>query len=181
MPIVFTFVWLNGVIAKEIWNRRRPIEVNPKIVSNSSSNEDNSTEKKTIDTIIAGSGSDCQTKMKQNASNGCSGGATTTTISSISARKQKCSRVKTNREARQLRMFKVVILLMVIFLVCRLPTWIYLIYKEFNVVNSHSHWMIHYSLGLLSLLNCVLNPFLYVFLSESIKVSMSIFNRIKRC
>ncbi|KAG4066527.1 hypothetical protein HA402_007163 [Bradysia odoriphaga] len=86
---------------------------------------------------------------------------------------------KTGREIRQLRMFKVVIVLMITFFVCRLPTWIFLLYKLFNVANRNFHWMLQYSLGLLSITNCVLNPLMYTFLTETIQCSFVFVSKIK--
>lgn len=86
---------------------------------------------------------------------------------------------KTSREIRQLRMFKVVIVLMITFFVCRLPTWIFLLYKFFNVANTNFHWMLQYSFGLLSITNCVLNPFLYTFLTETIQYSFIFVSKMK--
>lgn len=87
-------------------------------------------------------------------------------------------KIKTNREIRQLRMFRVIVMLMLAFLICRLPTWIYLLYKLHNSANTNLHWMLHYSFGLLSIFNCVLNPFFYTFLSESIQYSSMCLNRL---
>lgn len=49
LPLVISFLWLNSTIAKEIWNRRRPIEVR----GNSPNNciiDDQSMDKKTTET-----------------------------------------------------------------------------------------------------------------------------------
>lgn len=78
---------------------------------------------------------------------------------------------KTCREVRQSRMFKAVLALMIIFLLCRMPTWIYLLIKMYNVSNTNAMWMLHFCLGLLSVTSCVLNPFLYTFLMETIQYS----------
>lgn len=87
---------------------------------------------------------------------------------------------KTSREIRQLRMFKVIIVIMITFFVCRLPTWIFLLYKLFNVADTNFHWMLQYCLGLLSITNCVLNPLLYTFLSETIQYSCLFVTKLKR-
>lgn len=88
--------------------------------------------------------------------------------------------VKTCREIRQLRMFKAILVLMVVFLVCRLPTWIFLLYKLHNSATSNLMWMLHYCFGLLSLVNCVLNPFLYTFLTETILWSFQLADALRR-
>lgn len=88
-------------------------------------------------------------------------------------------KTKTNREIRQLRMFKVIIAIMITFFVCRLPTWIFLLYKLFNIANQNIHWMLYYCLGLLSITNCVLNPLLYTFLTETIQYSFAFVTKLK--
>lgn len=73
------------------------------------------------------------------------------------------------RKTRQLRMFKVIIVIMSTFLVCRLPTWIFLLIKLNRDLSSSASWIVHFSFGLLSLANCAINPFLYTFLTETIR------------
>lgn len=89
-------------------------------------------------------------------------------------------RLKTCREIRQMRMFKAVLALMIIFLVCRMPTWIYLLVKLYRVSSSNMMWMLHFSLGMLSVMSCVLNPFLYTFLMETIQYSNRFLDFVKR-
>lgn len=88
---------------------------------------------------------------------------------------------RTRRDIRQLRMFIAILVLMLTFLICRLPTWIFLLYKLYNPAKTNSLWMLHYCLGLLSITNCVLNPLLYTFLTESIQFSFGFFDRLRRC
>lgn len=42
-------------------------------------------------------------------------------------------------------------------------------------------WLLHYSLGILSLFNCMINPLLYAFLSETLKTSEKICIGFKGC
>lgn len=102
----------------------------------------------------------------------------TQTVASQTSLSTFVKKAKTNREIRQLRMFRVIVLLMLSFFMCRLPTWIYLIYKLYNDANTNLHWMLHYSFGFLSIFNCVLNPFLYTFLSNSIQCSSVCLDRL---
>lgn len=88
-------------------------------------------------------------------------------------------KTKTSREIRNMRMFKVIIVIMITFFVCRLPTWIFLLYKLFNVANTNLHWMLQFSFGLLSMTNCVLNPLLYTFLTETIQYSSVFASKVK--
>lgn len=86
---------------------------------------------------------------------------------------------KSTREIRQLRMFRAILVIMITFFVCRLPTWIFLLYKLFNVANSNFHWMLQYTFGLLSIFNCVLNPLLYTYLTETINCSFLLWDNFK--
>lgn len=42
-------------------------------------------------------------------------------------------------------------------------------------------WLIHYSLGIFSLVNCVLNPFMYAFLSETLRAGDKFCGSLKGC
>lgn len=70
---------------------------------------------------------------------------------------------RVERKQRQIRMFKVILVLMAVFFICRLPNWVYTLYKLGNDVADNIHWVINYSLGILVLLNCAFNPFVQFF------------------
>lgn len=76
---------------------------------------------------------------------------------------------RSQRETRHIRMFKVIICLIAVFLVCRLPNWIFLLIKLHNDLRDHMWWILQYSLGILALCNCMVNPLLYTFLGETLK------------
>lgn len=79
-------------------------------------------------------------------------------------------------------MFKVVILLIALFLICRLPQWIFVLYKMYsNDVNAQKYWLLHYSLGILILINCMTNPLMYAFLATTIKFGEQLMKGIKYC
>jgi hypothetical protein len=68
---------------------------------------------------------------------------------------------------RHLKILKLIIFLMILFFTCRLSQWIFEILK-FNIGEAyHSYWLSHYSFGMLTLSNCMLNPFLYMFLLKA--------------
>lgn len=71
---------------------------------------------------------------------------------------------------RKVRTFKVVIVLLLSFVLCRLPYWIFYIIRLATNMTSHSIWTLHFSFISLSILNCTLNPMLYNFLNESITI-----------
>lgn len=78
---------------------------------------------------------------------------------------------RAERKQRQIRMFKVILALMAVFFICRLPNWIYVLYKLSNAAQENIYWVINYCFGLLVMVNCMLNPFLYTFLSETIRLT----------
>jgi len=83
------------------------------------------------------------------------------------------------RKRRQERLFRVILLLMSVFFICRLPTWMYLIYQLNSTAASHYYWHLYFAFGNLALLNCALNPYLYSFMSETIKVVSFLGNIIR--
>lgn len=89
--------------------------------------------------------------------------------------------VKDNRKKRQMRMFKVIVLIILIFFLLRLPTWIFLLMKLNMTLTENIHWILQYVFGILSLTNCVVNPFIYTFLSETIHYGNQFSNKIKTC
>lgn len=96
--------------------------------------------------------------------------ATTTTTGGQNTTEILTTR-RIKRRQRQVRMFKVILTLMMVFFVCRLPTWIFLLYKLGVETEGNIHWMLNYIFGLGVLTNCMLNPFLYTFLSETIRLT----------
>ena len=79
---------------------------------------------------------------------------------------------RVERKQRQIRIFKVILLLMAVFFICRLPNWVYILYKMLEYdTQQNIHWVLNYSFGIMVLLNCMLNPFLYTFLSETIRLT----------
>lgn len=96
------------------------------------------------------------------------------------SRMELCKKTKTSREIRNLRMFTAILLLMSAFLICRLPTWFFLLYKLYYSATSNLSWILNYTFGLLSLFNCVLNPLLYTFLTETIQFSCRFINRVQQ-
>ena len=83
------------------------------------------------------------------------------------------------RQKRQARLFRVIILLMLVFFICRLPTWIFTIYK-LNYTDDDSLYWMEVSFNILVLINCALNPYLYTFMSETIQL-MAFLGAILTC
>lgn len=76
-------------------------------------------------------------------------------------------------------MFKVIIVIMTTFFVCRLPTWIFLLIKLNNELTATGSYLVHFCFGILSLANCAVNPFLYTFLTETIRFGSKMKNRMR--
>ncbi|XP_055622133.1 alpha-2Db adrenergic receptor [Toxorhynchites rutilus septentrionalis] len=192
IPLLLAFLWLNSVIAKEIWVRRHPIQnrySSPKKRQTSSS-ADNPSERKTTTTNIISERS-IHSRNSQptpaiftthscTCTNCCDPFAPpkdaappppprATTVKMID--KTIISAADSSRKRRQLRMFKAIVCIMAVFFVCRLPTWIFLLIKLHGVANTNVFWVLHYTFGIMAMLNCMLNPLLYTFLNETIKFS----------
>jgi carbon starvation protein CstA len=75
---------------------------------------------------------------------------------------------RSRRKQRQLRMFKVILVIMAVFIVCRVPNWVFITFMMRKNVKKNIHWVLYFTFGLLVAVNCMLNPFLYSFLSETI-------------
>lgn len=75
-----------------------------------------------------------------------------------------------------MRMFKVILVLMAVFLLFRLPNWIFILYKLSFSVTGRIGWIINYSFSIIGILNSMVNPFLYTFLSETIRFTSRIRN-----
>lgn len=170
LPIFLTFISFNTFIAREIWNRRK----------------------------IPGSGASKQKKINEDSSTSEVGGKTTNDTNSTSLRngndpistitqqsiqnqqQQQHPSVAHNdyrcneRHRRQMRMFKVILVLMCVFIMFRLPNWIFLLYKLNFPIDPRPGWLINYSFSILGILNAMVNPFLYTFLSETIRFTSQI-------
>lgn len=69
-------------------------------------------------------------------------------------------------------MFKAIVVLMLVFFVCRLPMWVFLLVKMVGEANTGAYWNLHYSFGILAMVNAVLNPLMYTFLTETIRFTL---------
>lgn len=179
LPISVAFLWLNAIIAKEIWKRRHVPGLEKKSKTKRA-NEDSSTlnVKATDETNTSHSnGRNHSTKL---SSGDTKNGLTSSkqpifTIRPPSSTTQPHSaeprRSEHQRRNRQMRMFKVILVLMSVFIICRLPNWVFLVYKLSHKVSNRSNWLLVYSFAIMGLLNCMLNPLLYTFLSETIRVT----------
>lgn len=220
MPLVIMFIWLNIVIAKEIWRRRRPIRSNSKIQMRSLQisifkSKQMSLSKKTKDTLASNGERTAFFRFILTATkmdlyyfmmiywsilvvDNIEQDASITTNTSVPSPSPPCTEIienrtetrcadnvirKTNttteRETRQQRMFGAILFLLNTFLICRLPTWTFQIYRLYSSAKTNTAWVLYYVFGLLSLLNCILNPLLYTFLTEIIQLLVKCVNFLR--
>lgn len=165
LPLLTTFLWLNTILAKEIWNRREPIQVQQRSVFTVI------VEESTVDSMHKDTGEAVAVRNKTKNTN------SETPNESLPVNVEVGSK-RVERKQRQIRMVKVIALLMAVFFICRLPNWIYVLYKLSNVTQKNIYWVIHYIFGILVLINCLLNPFLYTFLSETIRLTTFLLNLV---
>lgn len=173
VPIFAGFVWLNTIIAREIWKRRH-----------APGNQSRSKPKRTDENsstmeIKATDETNTSSNVRNHSGKISSGESKNSAVSSKPPifTVQPAANNETHRngrQRRQMRMFKVILVLMSVFIVCRLPNWIFLLYKLSNNVSGRLNWLLLYSFGVLGLLNCMLNPLLYSFLSETIRITSHI-------
>lgn len=179
LPILLAFIWLNAIIANEIWKRRHA----PGTESSSKSkrtNEESSTLdiKETDDTNTSSNVRNHSSKIStgESKSFAVSSKQQVFTVQPTSPTTQPNIEARRNnqRRKRQIRMVTVIIVLMTVFLVCRMPNWIFLLYKLSNHISGRFNWLLVYSFGASGLLNCMLNPWLYTFLGETIRITSHI-------
>jgi 7 transmembrane receptor (rhodopsin family) len=167
IPLLIAFLWLNIVIAKEIWDRRHPIECTASqsvssrpITGDRRSAETNTKNVSTVSGVVPS-----EKPQKSFGSN--SRAQYSTTPATVKHANKDMSH--NPRKQRQLRMVKVIVVIMTIFFICRLPNWAFLLVKLKVRLVGTIYWVIHYLLGILSMASCLLNPFVYTFLSETIQ------------
>lgn len=68
-------------------------------------------------------------------------------------------------------MFKVILVLMAVFFICRVPNWVFIVFMMSIRKHENIHWILYFTFGLLVVVNCMLNPFLYSFLSETLRLT----------
>lgn len=140
LPTLTVFIWLYYNIAQLIWNHRKPLHLRLK--------QNNSTPETSISNLRS---TDSLTTNPQPS-------------------KAVPIKKKNIHVERKIRTFKIIVALMLVFILCRLPFWIFTILKlETNTYNQHYHWILTYVFTALALLNCALNPFLYTFLESTVR------------
>lgn len=167
-------MWLNTIIAREIWKRRHPPGTRSQSKSKRTDEDSSTAEFKATDETNTSS------NVRNHSSKISTGESKNSAVSSkaaiftVQAPPPTTEQHRNDRQRRQMRMFKVIMCLMSVFIMCRLPNWIFVLYKLNNEVTGRFNWLLYYGFGLTGLLNCMLNPLLYTFLSETIRISKRI-------
>lgn len=177
--MLVSFVCLNSMIANEIWKRRRLLAQKECQPAKKSTEESSKFTQETTNTSRQNSknghssSDECSTRALNNLNRDCTSTPKIYTINQCPA----TTTTKPNaRKQRQLRMFKVIVVLMAVYLICRVPSWVFLLYKLNNVDSSNLAWVLQSIFGILSMLNTALNPFMYTFLQKTIQTTTMIGN-----
>lgn len=180
LPIFAAFVWLNTIIANEIWKRRHAPGSRSQSKSKRADNEESST-MEIKDTDETNTSSNVRNHSSKISSGESKNSAVSSKQTVFTVQPPQPSTAQANnethrseRQRRQMRMFKVILVLMSVFICCRLPNWIFLLYKLSNPLTGRLNWILLYSFGTLGILNCMLNPLLYTFLGETIRITSHI-------
>ncbi|XP_012272389.1 QRFP-like peptide receptor [Orussus abietinus] len=96
--------------------------------------------------------------------------ATASTGVSRSGSASKRKKVCPAHVLRKKRIIKVILLLIIVFAVCRLPIWIFLLYKLNVTLSGMFWWHLQVVLSTLSFIGAAVNPFLYAFLNETLSL-----------
>ncbi|XP_044739844.1 uncharacterized protein LOC123301176 [Chrysoperla carnea] len=122
LPLLITFLWLYSHVALLIWKRTRiPKPTDDRLVESSTTDTTN------IGTV------DCR---KQLPNNNC-----ITNNCRIHPHQNVFVMNKQSLE-RKLRTFKVILILMCVFFICRLPTWLFMVIKQSMLLNKNIHWFL---------------------------------------
>ncbi|XP_018563491.1 QRFP-like peptide receptor [Anoplophora glabripennis] len=139
LPIIVIFFWFYYKIAALVWKHRKPL-------------------------ALRFNKSDRQSELEESS---------TTKSTDLSANNSKnlkliVKKVKNVQVERKIRTFKIVLVLMITFITCRLPYWCFYVIKLLSILKGDLVWNLNFALTALNMINSVLNPLLYTFLSQTI-------------
>ncbi|XP_054737821.1 5-hydroxytryptamine receptor 2A [Anastrepha obliqua] len=179
LPSIIAFVWINTIIAKHLWNRRHTAisvdkgqrkyfakwagkigEVYRKSVNKKCAKE---VERQCSFPTISGSVVTFETHVGRSSQSD--------PRSTSAAKHSDQTKSKSNRQIRHIRMLTIIIILISTFLLLRLPAWILIITHIHGSYKQHLKYRLYFSFGILNLANSMLNPFLYTYLAETLKIA----------
>lgn len=71
---------------------------------------------------------------------------------------------------RKRRTVRVILVLIIIFCVCRIPQWTFLLIKLHVSITGNFSWYLQVILTALTMFNAAVHPFLYAFLNEALSL-----------
>ncbi|XP_070503098.1 neuropeptide Y receptor type 5-like [Chironomus tepperi] len=183
LPMLVAFIAFNAIIAREIWKKRKT--PGSKCIKPTRNYEDSSSSTTEVKNSSNTNSTGLRNNSGQSKDTSTDSKSGTVTISQqqpqifITQIQQHQSHThqhqmhnndrRNERQCRQMRMFKVILVLMCVFIVLRLPNWIFLLYKLYNFVpTDRAIWLLNYAFCISGIMNSMANPFLYTFLSETI-------------
>uniref|UniRef100_A0A336MCW2 CSON009784 protein n=1 Tax=Culicoides sonorensis TaxID=179676 RepID=A0A336MCW2_CULSO len=186
-PTTAVFIFLNSIIAKRIWDRRKFLNKNTeknkhRKVCDTNGNQFIKKSKNTQTGTTSLNGNYRKVTTISGIVQFQSYNPSISTVPSRSIHDLRTNSSKNLRKAQHIRMFKVVFAIISIFLLCRLPSWSFLLIKMYSSNSSlNEFWIMHYSFGILVILNCSLNPLIYTFLSTTLNIWEHIRIFLKLC
>ncbi|KAK9885450.1 hypothetical protein WA026_010946 [Henosepilachna vigintioctopunctata] len=141
-PLFFVFFWFYFKIAQLIWRHRKPIQTEADEKSNVSVTESS---------VITSS--DTNKNYLQNVQV-----------------KNSLNNNKNEQMKKKLRTFKVIVILVINFIVCRLPYWIFTLAKLSYPLKGQGIWRLNILIMALNVFNTILNPLFYTYLNVTMKI-----------
>ncbi|XP_073847527.1 uncharacterized protein [Musca autumnalis] len=187
IPCIGAFFWFNTIIARKLWKRRHSVSITKHQPKRSKSKRKTSTRQQPMEmqnppqtaTSAYSANSlqpqcqNCSCKLGHSSSTmpssltGALGG--TTPAATNFTPPTNINATRNSREARHLRMFTIILLMMAVFVFLRLPAWIFLLMRMYGSYGKPRDWIIYFVFGILNLASSVLNPIFYTFLTETIQ------------
>ncbi|XP_016953068.1 gastrin/cholecystokinin type B receptor [Drosophila biarmipes] len=162
LPCIVSFVWLNAVIARQLWLRRHYHQE-----QQVQQQEPKEGQFKSVGgdllmpaTLVSAMGVALPFALEE---------ASLPPKSAAKDPAKKTTAAALAREARHRRMVVVVLLMMAVFICLRLPAWVFLIMRLFGTYSAPIDWLLYFSFGILNLFSCALNPIFYTFLTQTIR------------
>ncbi|KAM7344094.1 uncharacterized protein ACRADG_010922 [Cochliomyia hominivorax] len=190
IPCIGAFIWFNSIIARKLWKRRHiaaitkektlraKLKTKPKTTTTPPTAEAPKVEQ-TNCSVLPNKNFNC--KSGQSSSTTVPSSLANTLIGKVStpmpasgiqiSTNSNCN-TNNSREARHLRMFTIILLMMATFVFLRLPAWIFLLMRIYGSYTKPVHWILYFVFGLMNLASSVLNPLFYTFLTETIKYTL---------
>ncbi|TMW48795.1 hypothetical protein DOY81_006123, partial [Sarcophaga bullata] len=195
IPCLGAFFWFNSIIARKLWKRRHVAAVCRKKTLKTNNKKQippmNKEETPNGDKACFETKKNCNSKSVHTSSTTVPSSLINTLGGKVTMPATKyppttvpiCKGTNTNqnncnvpanstREARHLRMFTIILLMMAVFVFLRLPAWVFLLMRMYGNYTKPIHWIIYFSFGLMNLTSSVLNPLFYTFLTETIQYTL---------